>query len=156
MAFEAFQRKQRVLNELMGALHKIEEILPELTVVEMEELSSGIDALISAEQAQRRNVLAHNTWSGTKSATDLPAPTQAVEALLAQAPESGLSASEIVAALEGKIKTSSDKPRDVIYSAIAHLKKEGRITQLANKNYVPREDDGDEEEGDNDKNEIVF
>ena len=158
MAFEAFQKKQRVLTELMEALKKIEDAVPELSAFEINELMTGMQKLVGDELDQRRMAVAQLQFTPTPQfklpktpEAEFPPPTKAVELLLAQTNQTGgLSANEIVTALEGKVKTNSDKPRDVIYSAIAHLKKEGRIVQLLNKNYIPAEEEDGGSEPDED------
>ncbi|MFO0823187.1 MAG: hypothetical protein U0792_08710 [Gemmataceae bacterium] len=138
MPFEHFQRKQKVLNDLMEAVNTIQELLPDLTLDEMQNFLEGMESIISSERMSRRGGGVTFSVSTPRSRTEaeLPSPAKAVEQLLATASPAGMSANEIVNALEGKVKTSSEKPRDVLYSAIAWLKNSNKLRQLPSKNYI--------------------
>lgn len=147
MSFEFLQRKQALLSELMEALNIIEKVLPSLSQDEREELWEGLNTLLEVtpvmvDAGETKGLM--NIVIAPTTTPKFPPPARAVELLLQSSP-TGLFASDIVSALEGKIQTSSENPRDVIYSAIAFLKKKKAITQLPDKRYVIAEKKGEDE-----------
>lgn len=141
MSFELIQRKKEALSELMDALFTIKKVFPALSEEERKDVFDGLCALFGAPPPAASEPQAPGsegratTAAGAVTIVRFPPPARAVELLLEKSPVP-LFANDIVSALEGKIQTSSQKPRDVIYSAIAFLKSKGTINQLPDKSYI--------------------
>jgi hypothetical protein len=170
MTFEELQRKQAAVNELMQIIDRIKVVLSELSIEESQAILDGMHSVI--QEIQQSKMLAKTSHSkpsmqsatrpikaqpqlplasvndassdkSTHASSDsLLTPAQAVMEALRSNPE-GLTSGEIVDLCMGKFRTTSEEPRNVIYSAIAGFKNRKRIEPLADGRYRLRQESGD-------------
>lgn len=130
MAFELFRRKQEAYNELMLAVDRIKAVLPLLSAEETQALLAGLEEAIH----DAGKLSARSLFTTTPETHRFP-PAEAVRRVLRKFPQ-GLPAGEIVRLAQDMVETSSGDPTSVIYSAIAHLKRQEEVDHdIGNKTY---------------------
>lgn len=135
MSIEYFQRKQAVFATVTEALKAIEDVALQMSVPERIEVLSALHDMFHVEPGDYVYEPKSQEKKGPRPQEGkYSSPALGVTAILTGSPVP-LSAGDIVTALEDRIETTSKNPRDVIYSALAYLKKEGKIKQLENKAY---------------------
>lgn len=136
MSIEFFQRKRAVFEKVTEALEAIDSVARQMSVPERIEVLTALHDMFHVVPGDYEYEPKEKLESQTESKEGkFSSPARAVETLLLKSPVP-LYASDIVKRLESEIDTTSKSPKDVIYSAIAYLKREGKIVQLDNKSYM--------------------
>lgn len=120
MSVAFLEKKKKAIEEVIQAYRSFKTALQELPPDWAQEILEDL-------RGQGISLTTH-------SAEHLPSPTEAVEGLLRKYP-AGLRAKDIIVALDGKFRTTSDKPTKLLYSVLTTMRRNGKLSKTQDKKY---------------------